>query len=94
MDPECIRAALRERNHRNLERVQALELRVREHGRLTRDESITLIDALEAANAAFAYEEPDQVERVLARRILLMGEAIRQMPLAHEPAEPAESAKR
>lgn len=52
MDLECIRVALRECNHRNLERVQALERRMRENGRLTRDESIILIDALEAANAA------------------------------------------
>ena len=82
-DPDAIRQALRERNRANLECVQELEQRMRERGRLTRDEGITLIDALEAANATFAYEEPDQAERVLARKILLVGESIRRvMPLS------------
>ena len=81
MDLESIRAALRERNRANLERMQALEQQMRENGRLTRDEGIALIDALEAAHASIAYDEPDQAERILARHIVLMGETIRQLPI-------------
>lgn len=81
MDLEGIRQALREHNRANLGRVQALEQRMREHGRLTRDESIALIDALEAAQASIAYEEPDQAERIQARKIILLAETIRQMPI-------------
>jgi hypothetical protein len=91
MDRAALLSEIRQRNHDRLPRLIDIERRVSEGFALSRNDLHDLIDGRESATSSLALADPDQCERFVARRILLLCESTRLFALMNDQRRRARS---
>ncbi|MBK5962774.1 hypothetical protein CCR95_01325 [Thiocystis minor] len=77
MDSDVLLSEIRHHNRERLPRLIDIERRTREGYALSRNDREDMIEGMECASSSLALIDPDRQELILARRILLLCDAIR-----------------